>query len=110
MQIGIDIVKVSRFEDASDKLLAKIFTEKELERKKPETLAGKFAAKEAIKKADNSLFKNWTDVEILNDKSGKPYPVFSNKALDKKEEGKNPNGKNGKKIGSKKTKKISLSI
>ena len=44
-----------------------------------ESLAGKFAAKEAIKKADNSLVNAWKDVEILKDETGKPYAKFKKK-------------------------------
>ena len=36
-------------------------------------LAGRFAAKEAVFKALGDAQLNWRDVQILNDKQGKPY-------------------------------------
>ena len=45
---------------------------------KYQSYSGRFAAKEAIFKALTDIIENkykikWTDFEILNDKSGKPY-------------------------------------
>jgi len=72
MQIktGIDIVKINRFKAIDDKALNKIFHKTELSNKKPDVLAGIFAAKESCKKVFNKL--NWLDVEIIKKKSGKP--------------------------------------
>ncbi len=81
---GVDILEVDRMRDAierwGDRLLERVFTKNEIEysRKKrnfAQHLAARFCAKEALSKAigggtDKHL--RWTDVEILNDKNGKP--------------------------------------
>ncbi|MDD3089049.1 MAG: holo-ACP synthase, partial [Candidatus Omnitrophica bacterium] len=90
--IGIDAVDISRFkkavEERGGKFLEKIFTAKELEyagskRAAFMHMAGKFAAKEAVKKAlpeGASIGLNWSDIEILNGYDGKPYAVLHGKA------------------------------
>jgi len=70
IKIGTDIVKIKRFKAMDNKALNKIFHKTELSNKKPEVLAGIFAAKESCKKIFNKL--NWLDVEIIKKKSGKP--------------------------------------
>lgn len=90
---GVDIVEVYRMKDAIGKwgesFLSKIFTEKEIEysgsRKcSSQHYAARFAAKEAVVKAfgdgAKSPFK-WTDIEVLNNKEGKPGIRFYNDAL-----------------------------
>ncbi len=83
--IGIDAVRIERFQEAVEKrgenFLKRIFTSRELEyagTKKGYSMhmAGKFAAKEAVKKAlpnGAEIGLNWTDIEILNSSDGKPY-------------------------------------
>ncbi|MEA3489537.1 MAG: holo-ACP synthase [Candidatus Omnitrophota bacterium] len=83
--IGIDAVDVERFGKAVDQwgeeFLKKIFTPGELDyagTKKARIMhmAGKFAAKEAVKKAlpdGAEIGLNWADIEILNGDDGKPY-------------------------------------
>lgn len=91
--MGVDIVEVYRMRDAvskwGDNFLNKIFTPREIKyansrRFSSQHLAARFAAKEAVVKAfgepRKSPFK-WTDVEILNDKEGKPVAEFHNDAL-----------------------------
>lgn len=70
---GIDIVYIPRFKKKSEQplFLERLFTDQEL-KATIESLAGKFAAKEAIKKANSTLIEAWKDVEILNTKNGKP--------------------------------------
>jgi holo-[acyl-carrier protein] synthase len=80
--IGIDLVKISRLKSAIEKwgksFLKRIFTEDEIaycyERKEPyPSLAVRFAAKEAFVKAIGSeIHIPLTDIEIINDKSGRP--------------------------------------
>jgi holo-[acyl-carrier protein] synthase len=82
---GIDVVEVDRFEKAvkekEDKFLHRIFTPEELEyaggkKTRFMHMAGKFAAKEAVKKAIPDGAKiglSWSDIEILNNSDGKPY-------------------------------------
>ena len=90
--IGIDAVSIERFKDAAETrgehFLRKIFTEKEIEyagTKKAQYMhmAGKFAAKEAIKKAlpeGSKIGLNWPEIEILNSQEGKPYAVLHGRA------------------------------
>jgi len=90
--IGIDAVDIERFRKAAEKrgeaFLRKIFTPKELEYadgKKANAIhmAGKFAAKEAVKKAlpdGVEIGLNWFDIEILNGEDGKPYALLHGRA------------------------------
>ncbi len=79
--IGVDIVKIERIAAASKKenFLNGVFTEKEIKRYKdtgckPETLAGFFAAKEAVSKALGTGFRGFApkDIEVYNELSGAP--------------------------------------
>jgi holo-[acyl-carrier protein] synthase len=84
---GVDITEVRRIrlavEKWGDDFLNRIFTQAELKNAKTKAsfyqhLAGRFAAKEAIFKAagDNQL--SWQDIQIDNDKEGKPVCLFLN--------------------------------
>lgn len=89
---GVDIVEVKRIKAAVKKFgsrfLNKIFTKRELSYCKskgvPEQhLAARFAAKEAVYKAFGGDGKNpiaWTDVEIINDRHGKPLVILKGTA------------------------------
>ncbi|UCD55843.1 MAG: holo-ACP synthase [Candidatus Omnitrophota bacterium] len=89
---GIDIVEISRFRKAKKKwgkgFLNKIFTEGEIayskkRRFQDQHFAARFAAKEAVLKAFGdklSSIHNWQDIEILNDKTGRPYIRFHRSA------------------------------
>jgi holo-[acyl-carrier protein] synthase len=90
--IGIDAVEIQRMavaiERYGEKFLRKIFTQKELDyagKKKGYSMhmAGKFAAKEAVKKAipeGATIGLNWTEIEILNGDDGKPYTCLHGQA------------------------------
>ena len=91
ISIGIDIVKVSRIKTLIDNnketFLNKIFTAKEIEycnsNANPEIhFSGKYAAKEAVKKAllSNDLIEQifLKDIEILNKDNKAPYVVIDN--------------------------------
>lgn len=92
--IGIDIVDIKRFRLVVEKrgagFLTKIFTLKELEhagnkRNFHAHMAGKFAAKEAVKKAlpeGSRIGLNWPDIEVLNHTDGKPYINLYGQALE----------------------------
>lgn len=87
--IGIDIIEISRIEKAierTNKFLERNFSKKEIEYFKSksyraESIAGSFAAKEALSKALGTGFRGFSlkDVEILRDELGKPYIEFSEK-------------------------------
>jgi len=79
---GVDITEVNRIRKAVEKwgdaFLNRVFTGDELINAKTrgslyQHLAGRFAAKEAVFKALGDAELNWQDVEILNDKEGKPF-------------------------------------
>jgi len=93
MGVGIDIVLVSRVEKIlnsknKDRFLNKIFSDKEVSSSKhkynqSQYFSGRFAAKEAIKKAlssysDNSM-PTFKSLEILNNANGKPYVSIKSK-------------------------------
>ncbi|MFA4989329.1 MAG: holo-ACP synthase [Candidatus Omnitrophota bacterium] len=84
---GVDITEVSRIKKAAEKwgeaFLKRVFTNKELANAKLrpslyQHLAGRFAAKEAVFKALGEADLNWKDIEILNDREGKPCCKFLN--------------------------------
>jgi len=84
---GVDITEVRRLRQAVEKwgndFLNRVFTKEELKNAKLRSsfyqhLAGRFAAKEAVFKAAGDKNLSWKDVQILNDKEGKPYCVILN--------------------------------
>ncbi|MCD6425987.1 MAG: holo-ACP synthase [Anaerolineales bacterium] len=95
---GIDLIEIERIEKALDRhgehFLKKIFSETELERLvkfrerqvKPRLIAAevaaRFAAKEACSKALGTGIGpvSWREMEILNERSGKPILRLTGKA------------------------------
>ncbi|MFH1782772.1 MAG: holo-ACP synthase [Candidatus Omnitrophota bacterium] len=84
---GIDIIEVSRIEKAlslwGERFLKRVFTERELEyantkKFSHENLAARFACKESVLKAfgDTRIGARLKDIEIINDKKGKPEVVL----------------------------------
>tara|TARA_B100000767_G_C19502878_1_gene425052 strand:- start:300 stop:686 length:387 start_codon:yes stop_codon:yes gene_type:complete len=81
--IGVDIIKNKRIKSSikSSKFLNRIYSAKELKesaniKDKISYFSKRFAAKEAFAKALGTGFRknlNFKDVEIINDKMGKPY-------------------------------------
>lgn len=88
--IGTDIVEIGRIEKAiekNEKFMDKVFSSSEREylksrKMRPEYVAGRFAAKEAVSKALGTGFVGFgfTDVEIVRAASGKPEVVLKEKA------------------------------
>jgi holo-[acyl-carrier protein] synthase len=79
--VGIDVVPVARFAEAlrrTPSMAARLFTETELmtehgEARTSESLAARFAAKEALAKALGAGGgMHWTDAEVRTDGSGRP--------------------------------------
>ena len=74
--VGIDVVQVARLERAlarTPTLAGRLFTDTERERSRVESLAARFAAKEAVAKAlgaPGGLC--WRDAEVVTDDSGRP--------------------------------------
>jgi len=81
--IGIDIAEIKKIAKSveSEAFQRKVFTPAELIscgkiKNTAECLAGKFAAKEALMKALGAGIRQevwFTQIEVLNDESGKPY-------------------------------------
>jgi len=81
VKVGCDVVNIKRFEQSSrnggEKFLSKIFLSAELANStKLETLAGIFAAKEAVIKALSLQVGDWQRIEIIKDKYGRPEIRF----------------------------------
>ena len=91
LKTGIDIIEVNRIqkniEKYGEKFLNRIYTNNEInycESKKTQkfqSYAGRFAAKEAVFKAlseflDNKFEIEWKDIEVINDKNGRPSVNF----------------------------------
>ncbi len=82
---GVDIIEVRRLRQAVERwgrgFLERVFTREELKNAKNRAslyqhLAGRFAAKEAVFKALGDIHLTWKDVQILNDKEGRPRCVL----------------------------------
>jgi holo-[acyl-carrier protein] synthase len=77
--VGIDVVDIDRFKESLERtpgLGTKLFTEAELI-KSIQSLAARFAAKEALVKAlhaENGIL--WHEAEVVNLESGKPAFIF----------------------------------
>jgi holo-[acyl-carrier protein] synthase len=79
---GVDITEVGRLRKAIEKwgktFLNRVFTEIELKNAQSRAsfyqhLAGRFAAKEAVFKAMGNMKLGLKEIQVLNDKNGKPY-------------------------------------
>ena len=82
--LGIDIIEVNRIKKALERwgkrFLERVYTPKELayclKKRYPEgSLGGRFAAKEAVMKALGTGLSSgvsWKDIEIVNNRKGKP--------------------------------------
>ena len=83
--IGIDVVDIERFKSSLERtpgLLEKLFTTNE-QTKPINSLAARFAAKEALAKALSAgKGLSWHEVEVVNLESGKPVFLFSGEIAD----------------------------
>jgi holo-[acyl-carrier protein] synthase len=84
--VGVDIVDIARItaavEKHGDKFLEKVFTENEIayakgKRHMGETLAGRFAAKEAFIKAQGRGIP-WKEIEVCRD-GNRPFITYEGK-------------------------------
>lgn len=88
--VGVDIVEIRRISEAMSKhnnFIDRIFSKNEIEYLKsrnlrPEFVAGRFAAKEAVSKALGTGFSGFEfkDIEIDRTAAGKPIVVLKGKA------------------------------
>lgn len=92
---GTDIIEINRIKEAIERtegFKEKVFTKKEIEyceskkSQKFQSYAARFAAKEAFFKAMSDVEKVssliWKDIEILKNKSGKPYISVKDKKIE----------------------------
>jgi holo-[acyl-carrier protein] synthase len=87
--IGVDIIDNKRFKKLikDKKFINRIFSKKEISTSKKKMnkinfFSNRFAAKESFAKALGTGFRNklnFKDIEILNDKLGKPFYLINNK-------------------------------
>jgi holo-[acyl-carrier protein] synthase len=93
LRVGVDVVGVARLERLvrdDEERQATLFTRRELDycggkRRQYEHLAARFAAKEAVLKAFGtgiSQRMRWTDVEVVNERSGRPRIVLDGAVAD----------------------------
>lgn len=75
MRIGTDLVHIPKFEKVMNDpdALRRVFTEEEIV-DRTESMAGKFAAKEAYFKALGKK-GDWHEVQVLKKESGEPYLI-----------------------------------
>jgi holo-[acyl-carrier protein] synthase len=88
--IGVDIVEIRRIKEAvarNDSFIEKLFSKEEIEyfqsrNMRPEYIAGRFAAKEAVSKALGTGFRGFGMKDIVIDRTtlGKPIVVLKGKA------------------------------
>ncbi len=77
---GVDVIEIDRIAAAlrrfGDRFLNRIYTDEERRRcrGRPEELAARFAAKEAVSKALGTGMRGvlWREIEVVNDPLGKP--------------------------------------
>jgi len=78
--VGVDLVDISRFERAlsrAPRLAERLFTENEAQAS-TRTLAGRFAAKEALVKAlGGPQGLRWTELQVSKNQSGRPVFLAS---------------------------------
>ena len=85
LSVGVDIVKIARFEGMTEHFIARVFTPNErayLQTKNHISAAGLFAAKEAVAKALGTGFSGFwpSDIEITHDTNGRPEVNLLNEA------------------------------
>lgn len=88
--VGVDIVEIRRIKEAidrNDNFIEKLFSKEEIDYlnrrgMRPEYVAGRFAAKEAVAKALGTGFRGFNFKDIVIDRTalGKPIVVLKGKA------------------------------
>jgi len=88
LRIGVDLVKVERVAALAsrygERFTSRVFTDRELAacHQRPDRLAARFAAKEAVSKAlGTGIGKvNWRQIEVVNNAAGRPELVLTGAA------------------------------
>lgn len=89
--VGIDLIEVSRIKKSvanNETFLSKVYTDREIAKCRTSSseyqcLAARFAAKEAFMKAVGTGWAKgirWSEIQTLNQESGRPYITLSGKA------------------------------
>jgi holo-[acyl-carrier-protein] synthase len=82
IKTGIDIIKISRLQTSINRVgesfVKRVFFTHEYQNKKIDTIAGIYAAKEAIIKALDLPADSWLNIEIKHEDTGKPYFIIKN--------------------------------
>ena len=94
LRTGVDLIEIARIEEAVSRhgkhYLERIYTPAEIELcgKRSESLAGRFAAKEAVAKALGCGIGDvdWKEIEILGDDQNAPVLHLYGKAMQKADE------------------------
>lgn len=94
LRTGVDLIEISRIEEVVSRhgkhYLERIYTPAELELcgRRAESLAGRFAAKEAVAKALGCGIGDveWKEIEILGDEQNAPVLHLHSKAANKADE------------------------
>jgi len=89
--IGVDIIEIARIEKVvkrwGENFFRRIYTEAELRicRRRPSSLATRFAGKEAVMKALGTGAKgvSWREIEILAEPGGKPLVYLHGRAQER---------------------------
>ncbi|MBQ8941830.1 MAG: holo-ACP synthase [Firmicutes bacterium] len=89
--VGTDIIEIERLKNAKENFYNSVFTKRELDKFhgfRYNSLAGIFAAKEAVAKALGTGFMGFSpkDIEIAQDEKGKPVCLLHNNALERLKE------------------------
>ncbi len=94
LRTGVDLIEISRIEEVVARhgkhYLERVYTPAELEQfgKRVESLAGRFAAKEAVSKALGCGIGDvtWQEIEILGNEQNAPILTLSGAAAEKARE------------------------
>jgi holo-[acyl-carrier protein] synthase len=81
--VGVDVVDVARLAAALERtpsLRDRLYTKDEQLLTRMESLAARFAAKEAVAKVLGASGLPWTDAEVVTEESGKPRLVVTGRA------------------------------
>ena len=86
--VGTDIIEIVRIKNARESFFKSVYTDRELSKlhgNRYNSLAGIFAAKEAVAKALGTGFMGFAprDIEIVQDEMGKPF-CFLNKGAEER--------------------------
>lgn len=94
LRTGVDLIEISRIEEVVNRhgarYLERVYTAGELDQshRQPESLAGRFAAKEAVAKALGTGIGEigWKDIEILGDEQNAPTLKLHGAAMSRSDE------------------------